>query len=537
MALLTFHKGGAPLFKYPITSGSIKVGRDGGNDVVLPDEGISREHAEFFFDKGDLKVRDLSRNGTLVNKREVAIEKLKSGDIVRIGKWDIVSHYVSDEEREVTVPANCEDTKVLDKNSSSAAETVDAFEVGVRHKNGNTTRRKFTQTSVTIGSGADNDIVLAGDGYISKRHCKLEFAGGKLYILDLASTNGVIFEGEKFDRMAVNNRAKFSIGKTEITVQLKAKKEKASQGEMIGRSKEILKIFSLIKKVAPTLASVLITGESGTGKELVARGIHELSTRSRAPFVAINCGAIPANMIESELFGHEKGSFTGAVEQHQGVFEQASGGTLFLDEIGEMPMELQTRLLRALENRTIRRVGGKIDIPVDVRVVAATNQNLKENLESGTFREDLFYRLYVMHVNLPPLRERKDDVEALAEHFAEMFSVDNKKISISKKAMNILYDHDWPGNIRELKNTIQRAVILSSGGTIMPEHVVLTDVSGKNRPAPLVDQEKEAILDALGNFAGNQVKAAVALGISRTTLSLKIKKFKINLQQISNSRK
>ncbi len=237
---------------------------------------------------------------------------------------------------------------------------------------------------------------------------------------------------------------------------------------IIGKSKSVDALRKLIEKVAPTRSSVLIIGESGTGKELVARELHDQSAVKSKPFVPVNCGAIPENLIESELFGHKKGSFTGAVADKPGLFEAANGGTLFLDEIGELPLTMQVKLLRALQERVIRRVGSNEDIRLDVRIVAATNRNLEEAIKKGTFREDLYYRLNVIMLETPPLRERKGDISILATHFLDKFSRKfSKELSgIEPDALKALESHKWPGNIRELENAMERAVALESGAQI-----------------------------------------------------------------------
>ncbi|WP_424964102.1 sigma-54-dependent transcriptional regulator [Ekhidna sp.] len=251
---------------------------------------------------------------------------------------------------------------------------------------------------------------------------------------------------------------------SKLTTETKVLRKKVSKGlEIIGESKGIAEVKETIEKVAPTEARVLITGENGTGKELVARWLHEKSARSKAPLVEVNCAAIPSELIESELFGHEKGSFTSAHKQRIGKFEQAHGGTLFLDEIGDMSLSAQAKVLRALQDKKISRVGGDKTINVDVRVLAATNKNLKKEIENGNFREDLYHRLSVMVITVPPLRERKEDIGLLTDHFLDQVATDygTAKKSIDKDAVNQLEQYDWTGNIRELRNVVERLVIMS----------------------------------------------------------------------------
>lgn len=304
---------------------------------------------------------------------------------------------------------------------------------------------------------------------------------------------------------------------------------------MIGTSFSMKRIRETIEQVAPSRATVLITGESGTGKELVAQSIHQLSGRT-GEFVAVHCAALPETLLESELFGHERGAFTGAVERKKGRFERAAGGTVFLDEIGEIPLQIQVKLLRVLETRTFERLGGTETIETDARVVAATNRDLKKMVAEGTFREDLYYRLNVVTLELPPLRERRDDIPLLAAHYLEIFSRENgREMGISPEAMAALAAYSWPGNIRELRNCIERMVVLSREKTIGIDNVPLEIREGttpgisKNLPQPqtcdLERNEKLLITRALNECGGNRTRAAEKLGVSRRTLLRKLKTY------------
>lgn len=312
---------------------------------------------------------------------------------------------------------------------------------------------------------------------------------------------------------------------------------------MIGTNREMLKIFTTIKKVSDTLANILILGESGTGKELVASAIHENSSRSKKPFVAINSGGIPENLLESELFGYMKGSFTGAYADKAGFFEMARGGTIFLDEIGELSPSLQVKLLRVVQERTFRRIGGSEDIKVDVRIISATNQNLKEKVRKGEFREDLYYRLNVIPIHLPPLRERKEDIPLLINHFiskyAQMFGKEIR--DISSYAMELLTNYAFPGNIRELENIIERSVAMESSNIILPESLTLHSEVASGVPrfdieimdkgidlnAELGKIEKIMIEKALQKTKGSKVKAAELLNVTFDSLRYRIEKLGI----------
>jgi two-component system response regulator HydG len=306
--------------------------------------------------------------------------------------------------------------------------------------------------------------------------------------------------------------------------------------DVVGASDALRAVLELAHRVAASDATVLILGESGTGKEVVAREIHRASPRAHHPFVAVNCSAIPETLLESELFGHEKGSFTGAVRQKRGRFELAEGGTIFLDEIGDMSPALQAKLLRFLQDHRLQRVGGSIDVVVDARVIAATNRDLEREVADGRFRDDLFFRLNVVTVTVPPLRERPEDVPLLVEHFLKLFAPEGAKPKrISPRAMRLLMGHPWPGNVRELENAVQRAVVLSRGETIFPEHLPPRvreaqpggPAAGAGRT--MREIERDVIVKTLKETGGNRTKTAVILAISRRTLQNKIKEYGIDL--------
>ncbi|UCB45026.1 MAG: sigma-54-dependent Fis family transcriptional regulator [Spirochaetota bacterium] len=306
---------------------------------------------------------------------------------------------------------------------------------------------------------------------------------------------------------------------------------------IIGQSKSMKKVEDLVLKVSPTDSTVLILGESGTGKELIARAIHYHSSRKDKPFVVVDCGSLVENLFESELFGHIKGSFTGATETKYGRFELANGGTLFFDEIGNIGMNIQTKLLRVLQEREIMKVGSSQVIKVDVRLIAATNKDLQKEVKDGIFREDLFYRLSVVPIALPPLRERREDIPLLANEFLKIYNNKRKKNirAITNRAMNALVEYDWPGNVRELENAIERAVVLSEGDLIEPEDLfyygLAVDSTSKTKTGEtllLIDVEREHIIKTFKRFNGQISRAAEALGIDRKTLRFKLKKYGIS---------
>ncbi len=317
-----------------------------------------------------------------------------------------------------------------------------------------------------------------------------------------------------------------------------------SWGNIVGESDRMKKVFSIMQRVADTPTTVLITGESGTGKELVARGLHQASSRNQAQFVSLNCAAIPENLLESELFGHEKGSFTGAVGLKEGKFEYANNGTLFLDEVGEMPLNLQVKLLRVLQEQEFQRVGGNKEIKVNVRLVAATNKDLKEEVEMGRFRGDLFFRLNVVNIRVPPLRERRSDIPFLVAHFVGKYSrkLDRKIKEVDPEAMRVLYSYSWPGNVRELENVIESALVMSRGSTVkksdLPSELRTHEQTLEetdtliSMDSGLMDTldaiEEKMIRQALKQSNNVQAQAAKILGISRSNLQYKLKKYGIH---------
>jgi two-component system response regulator HydG len=316
--------------------------------------------------------------------------------------------------------------------------------------------------------------------------------------------------------------------------------EQFDRQNLIGQSPSMVKLLETIAQVAPTEATVLIAGESGTGKEMIANAIHYNSPRKEAPFIKINCAALTETLLESELFGHEKGAFTGAERRREGKFVQAQGGSLFLDEVSEMSKAMQVKLLRVLQERELIRVGGADLIKVDVRVIAASNKDLKGEIQKGNFREDLFYRLNVISLNVPPLRERKEDIPMLVQHFLQLFTMRNDKTikGFTPQAMEKFLSYSWPGNIRELMNAVERAVVLARTDFLDAEDIALMTgnhaVTGgqesdqRSLRLSLEDVEKKSILDALNNCGGNKSEAARQLEITRKTLRAKLQKYQKN---------
>ena len=342
-----------------------------------------------------------------------------------------------------------------------------------------------------------------------------------------------------FNPLELRVVTKKALGSRKIFLEnLYLRKELEAKSEfetIVGKSQAMEKVLEIVRRVSPTESTVLITGESGTGKELIAREIHQHSTRNRGPFVAVDCGALVESLFESELFGHVRGSFTGAYETKHGRFEVANGGTIFFDEISNISLNIQANLLRVIQEREVIRVGSSKPIKVDVRILAATNENLVDAVRKGIFREDLFYRLSVVPIDIPPLRERKEDIPLLVEHFLQKYNKRAKKriTSVSNQVKKMLMDYDWPGNIRELENTIERAVVLSKGREIEAENLLYHGIhtsselnysSGKNFRT-LEELENDYIKYVLETQLGNRGKTAEILGVDRKTLWSKIKKY------------
>jgi len=410
-------------------------------------------------------------------------------------------------------------------------------------------RRIEVHESITLGRepGAGMRVL---DAAVSRRHASIAPArSGGWLVIDLESSNGTFVNGKRIRQARIESGDLLQLGDTTLRVLEVAEGQRrtvilrgggagpdsgpssAPPAQLLGTSPCMVNIRSQIAQIAPSDTTVLITGETGTGKELAALLIHQSSPRAAAPFVPINCAAIAPSLVESELFGHERGAFTGATQRKEGRFELARGGTLFLDEIGEMPLEIQAKLLRAIETRTIERVGGGHAVAVDARFIAATNCDLRQQLRSGGFREDLFYRLCVVTVRLPPLREHCEDVPLLAAHFLG----EQAAARISKDGMALLAGQPWPGNVRELKNVLQAAALLAGAGPVEGEH--LRQVLAATTPADdgaspaaglsLRDAERSSIQRALEHTGWNKSAAARILGISRPTLHKKIREYEL----------
>ncbi len=403
---------------------------------------------------------------------------------------------------------------------------------------------EVTPAAIIVGSFASSDgfsllreiralqaetpvVLLTGDGSIEMALNAIQQEGAYHYFEKPVDADKL--------KIVLDRALELTDARRENELLRRQLQDRGAFGELVGLSESMRAIYSLIEQVAPSSASVLLTGDSGTGKELVARTIHQKSPRKEKPFVAINCSAIPETLMESELFGHERGAFTGAASRRQGCFELADTGTLLLDEIAEMPALLQAKLLRVIEERAIRRLGSKKEISVDVRVLAATNRRPEEAVHNGQLREDLLYRLNVFRIDLPPLRERKDDLPLLAQHLVTQLAQKHGRPArfLSPGAIQALQFHAWPGNVRELRNVIERAVIICSGEQIERHHFAPYPIEQRLRlrnedtitlpvATPLEEVERQMILRTLQKTGNNKTRAAALLGISLKTLHNKL---------------
>lgn len=414
----------------------------------------------------------------------------------------------------------------------------------------------FAGRRVSIGAHPENDLVL-DDSSVSRQHARIEVDARGYRLIDLSSKNGTRIDSTRIAEAWLDNGSTLRFGRVSLRFELLdeevevALSKRTRFGRLRGRSERMREVFALLERISPADVTVLVEGESGTGKELVAEAIHEASPRREGPFVVFDCSAVSPELIESELFGHVKGAYTGASTSRAGAFEQAKGGTLFIDELGELSLDLQPKLLRALEQRQIRRVGGNEVIQTDVRIIAATNRKLRREVSEGNFREDLYYRFAVISVDLPPLRERPEDIPLLVEHFVQEISQQQgvDTLNVSFQTMEKLKSYGWPGNIRELRNFIERAALLAAGGEVdarwlpegspsqarpaptadpadwLREAGVTLQLPFKDAKAMLVDTfEREYWTRQLEEHGGNLSAAARSAGVHRKTVEYLVRK-------------
>ncbi|MEW6434043.1 MAG: sigma 54-interacting transcriptional regulator [Myxococcota bacterium] len=534
MAELVFFRRGEEVLRFALGEERVVLGRGDRCDVSLPDPEVSRQHVALLLEGGRCLVQDLSGKGTVVAGTKLTQGELADGADIALGQWRAVfrAHGGANDAMATELGQRTE----LAARAEEADAPRIAVQVRVRHGGSESTVR-LQGDVFTVGKDAGNDVVL-NHRFVSGRHLKVTRQHNRFLVVDQHSTNGTFLGGVRVFEAEVPLYASLRVGEAELTFEPVSAGPKAvgNYRGIIGNDPSMKQLAELIDRVAPSSAAVAVLGESGTGKELVARALHDGSTRANAAFIPVNCAAISKELIESELFGHEKGAFTGAANARKGAFEEADGGTIFLDEIGELPLDLQAKLLRALESGEIKRVGASRPIHVDVRVVAATNRDLLAAARDGKFREDLYYRLCVIPLHLPPLRNRKADIVPIAEHFVRAFAPRGQTVKLTDAAAEALTAHAWPGNVRELRNVIHRALLLRKG-----PHIDAADLSFDTRvdkatgldlaefqPGMTLEQmlqraERQFVEAALRKFNNNRERVAKELGVARSTLFKRLK--------------
>jgi DNA-binding NtrC family response regulator len=499
----------------------LRLGRGEGNEVVLPGASVHPVHALFLLRDQGYEVVDLSGEGVRLNGRRVARAAVQAGDVVHI------AHH------QIEIGATASATSGAEPEATRAAAHVDPPAapaiLRVLARSGWRSIR-LPRRPAFIGSSSDNDVVL-DDPSVSRWHCRLLPGRAGFEVEDLVSTNGTFVNGVRVVRSAVPIGSELRLGRAVahlLAAEIAAAEEPPTFAGLVGSSPLMLALYRSIARLAAERDPVLLLGETGTGKELVARALQACGPRRDRPFVALNCGALPREIVESEMFGHERGAFSGAIRERRGLFEEADGGTLFLDEVAELGSEIQSKLLRFLESGEVRRVGSNRPRRVDVRVIAACNRSLREMVQTGRFRLDLFHRLSVIELRLPPLRERLEDLPALIQHFLGNAGGSGKVVGAA--AMARLLEHAWPGNVRELRNVLRRASLGAEGAVIGREHLDLdreTPVGPQAPPTPLADIERRAIQIALHRNRGNKAAACRELGIARSTFFEKLRRYGI----------
>ncbi len=541
MPELVFFRRGEEVLRVAVGSSRLVLGRGESSDVVIPDPSVSRQHVALRYDGTRCWLEDLSGQGTLVAGQPMKHGELPDGADLSLGPWRAVFRL-----RGAGLPEG--PTGVGHRTDVQSRE---ALEEGVppaqvRVKQGPTEFiHELRGDSFTLGTEPSNALVLQ-DRFISGRHLKVTRSEGGFHVVDLNSTNGTFFGGMRLFEAEIPLGTALRVGETELFFEPSSPgRPRESFHGIIGSDPAVKQLVELIQRVAPSTVTVAIQGESGTGKELVARALHEFSPRAAQPFIPLNCAAISPQLMESELFGHEKGAFTGAEARRKGAFEEAHGGTLFLDEVGELPLELQAKLLRVLENGEVKPVGATRPLRVDVRVVAATNRELLAQAREGKFREDLYFRLCGIPLVLPPLRRRPGDVKALAEHFVRLYAPQGQTVRFTVAALDKLQQHTWPGNIRELRNVVSRALLLRKGpridaGDIAFEEGPLREPEGLANlelPAGVTLEkmmqrlERQLIENTLRRFQHNKERTARALGVCRSNLYKRLKQWSLDSEQ------
>ena len=515
MFYLQFQQNDKLLFDYKLRARKIRIGRSDSCDIALPGDMISRLHCQLEHRNSGWIISDHSRHGTFIDGKRIDVYPLQDGDSFEMGEYQVSLRQFGENTSETTEVYSPRAHEFLQRKEN--ALVTEAACLVLLEKEEIVKEFALRRTQYTNG-GKGSDIEISKHNHL-KNHAIIFVSRGRVMVAPKAGP--VFLNGQRISNITpVYSGETMNLGEVALRVDAVRQKEQGIAGRfglMETKSPTMKEKFGQLKLFAAHDFPILITGESGTGKELVATALHSASPREGGPFVPINCGAIPQNLIESELFGHVKGSFSGAIADKDGAFQQANGGTLFLDELGDLPLSAQVKLLRVLEGGDVRRVGSsKVEFP-NVRIIAATNQKLMDKIEDGSFREDLFFRLQVLSIQLPPLRERLEDIALLTQSILQNL---NSSCQISSDALAVLKAYSWPGNIRELRNVLCRAYVLSQG-KIELEHIELHGLGSESMAQKMREKEKKQTFDLVQIYTkhnGNRSAMARELGIPRTTL-------------------
>jgi DNA-binding NtrC family response regulator len=523
-------RGGKDLITVPLDGDSFRLGRAGTNDLAVPDPAVSRHQCQIRRQGDELLLFDQSGKGTAVNGKRCRETRLQVGARIDLGALSVIL-------REHVPPEGLATTHSGRGTNVLPSSPVPEHLVLAGTLEGRPLTVGLTGAALTLGTDPANPIVIK-DSFVSGFHCRIFRKETAWFVTDLDSTNGTFVDGVRVGEARLDVGSTLALGKVRLQVQAEgASASDGGLGEIQSVDPAMQPLFDRIRRAGPTQETVLITGESGSGKELVARALHRLSRRAERPMIPLNCSAVTRDLLESELFGHERGAFTGAAARRVGLFEEGDGGTVFLDEIGELSLDMQAKLLRVLENHEIRRVGSNLPVKVDVRILAATHRSLPHRIRSGDFREDLFFRINVIELKVPPLRERPADIPLLARFFLDQATRSVGPRTLSAEALKRLQAYRFPGNVRELRHLVTGAAILAREETIGPGDLAFSPTTLADQVAEskiyrkgktLEEVEIQAICQALAAHEFNQSAAAKSLGIARSTLVQKMERYDIS---------
>jgi DNA-binding NtrC family response regulator len=531
MPELAFFRHGEELLRVALGDRTA-IGRATECDVTLPDPALSRLHAVVERRGDAFLLLDRSGRGTRLGGRTVDEARLEDGAELTLGAWRALFRAAPPGDDDETRAATGS-TRI--RQGAPSGPVPPAARIRVRERQRERVE-SLTLDGVTVGKPGCAEVVI-DDPFVSARHLRIEAREGRWHLVDLGSTNGTFLGGARVQRAELPLGVPITVGEAELLLEPLTAPPPARSAAFEGMHSAdpaMRQVFELVERVAPSTAAVAILGETGVGKELVARALHARSERRAGPFIPVNCSAIAETLIESELFGHEKGAFSGAERLRKGAFEEAHGGTIFLDEVGELPIDLQPKLLRVLELGEVKRVGASRPLQTDVRIVAATHRDLRAAVRAGRFREDLFYRLCVVPITVPPLRARRGDVRALAELFLQASAPRGLPLRWSEEALRRLEGYDWPGNVRQLRNVVQRALLFRGEGLAVPaEAVVFEDTrvgAGETgdddtlylRGLTMEEIEREAIRLSLRRNHGRRAAVVRELKLAKSTIMKRI---------------